>query len=154
MFDETADVSGAATATGSVRSRLGVLVQHGYWPLPNLLMIHQSELRLTSPELNVLLNFMMHYHQRGRLPYPRTATIAKRMGVSLGTVQRILRGLKGRGFIDRIRGKRNEPVTYDPRPTLKMLERIAMQKSALVKERSFDELSPKQLEELAVLKGY
>lgn len=154
MLKETADVTGASTAIGSVRSRLGVLVDHGYWPLPNLLMMHQAELELTSPQLNVLLNLMMHYHQRGRLPYPRTSTIAKRMGVTLGTVQRQLRSLKSRGFVDRVREIRKAPPSYDVRPTLRMLEKIAMQKSALVKERSFDDLPEQQLTELAALNGY
>jgi DNA-binding MarR family transcriptional regulator len=154
MLEEAADVAGASIATGSVRSRLGVLVVHGYWPLPNLLMMHQADLELTSAQLNVLLNLMIHYHQRGRLPYPRTSTIAKRMGVTLGTVQRLLRNLKSRGFVERVRESRKMPPTYDVRPTLRMLEKIAMQKSALVKERSFDNLPEEQLKELAALSGY
>jgi DNA-binding MarR family transcriptional regulator len=141
MSEFALDVEGSLSATKSVRGRIGVLADHGWWPLPNLLMLHQAELELTSSELNVLMNLMMHYHQRGRLPFPRTQTIADRMGVGVGTVQRLLRALKKRGLVELRRSRHGRvPNVYDIRPTLKMLEVFAYKKTALLGERSFDEL--------------
>ncbi len=141
MSEFSLDVEGSLTANKSVRERIGILANHGWWPLPNLLMLHQAELELSSSELNVLMNLMMHYHHRGRLPFPRTQTIADRMGVGIGTVQRLLRVLKKRGFVELRRSPHSRvPNVYDIRPTLKMLEVFAHKKAALLGERSFDEL--------------
>ncbi len=141
MNEDALNVEGSLSATRSVRERIGVLADHGWWPQPNLLLQHQADLTLTSSELNVLMNLMMHYHQRGRLPFPRTQTIAMRMGVSISKVQHILRKLKRRGFIELRKSRTGRvPTVYDIRPILKMLEKYAHKKTALLGERSFDEL--------------
>jgi predicted solute-binding protein len=75
---------------GRVRARFGKVVDPGFQPVPDVLLFHQSDLKLSSEELNVLLNLMAHWHEPKRMPFPRTATIVRRMGVSERTVQRLL----------------------------------------------------------------
>jgi len=132
-----------------IDARLGVIADAGYQPLPNVLLMHQKDLGITSEDLNVLLNVMMHRHTAAVLPFPHSITIAKRMGVSSRTVQRRLASLRKRGLILKVRGqRRDDPAAYDIRPLLKKLEPYAIKRIALVGERSFDELPPRELEAL------
>ena len=92
-------------AKGRVRARYGQLADAGFQPLPDVLLFHQSEVGLSSEELNVLLNVMAHWYEPERLPFLRSTTIAKRMGVSERTVQRLLAALSHKGFLKKIRGR-------------------------------------------------
>lgn len=143
------NIEGADPAHGRVKARLGIIADAGYQPFPNLLLIHQHDLGLNSSQLNVLANIMMHRHNSAVLPFPHTKTIAARMGVEPRTVQAIIRQLAQGGFILKVKGtRRGEPTAYDIRPVLKKLEAYAKQRIALVGERSFDEMPPRQLEAL------
>ena len=143
------DIEGADPLLGRVKARLGIIADAGYQPFPNLLLIHQHDLGLNSSQLNVLANIMMHRHNSAVLPFPHTKTIAARMGVEPRTVQAIIRQLVQGGFIIKVKSTRKaEPAAYDIRPALKKLEIYAKQRIALVGERSFDEMPPRQLEAL------
>jgi DNA-binding MarR family transcriptional regulator len=83
--------------------------------------VHQKELGLTSRELNVFLHIFMHWHDAGRLPFPRTATIAKRMGLGQRAVQDTIRSLTRKGLIEKVRVRRNQPQHYDVRPLFSKL---------------------------------
>jgi DNA replication protein DnaD len=91
-------IEGAESSGTRVRHRLGVVGWPGFAPVPHLLLLHQNELGLTSKELNVFLNIFMHWHDAKRLPFPHTATIAKRMGVSRRPVQNAVNSLKKKGL--------------------------------------------------------
>jgi DNA-binding MarR family transcriptional regulator len=104
-----------------VRDRLGVVAEPGFAPVPHLLFQHQSELGLTSKELNVFLNIFMHWYDANRLPFPHTATIAKRMGVSQRSVQNAVSSLKKKGLIEEVRERKKDPIHYNVRPLFSKL---------------------------------
>src|SRR5262249_52500952 len=110
-----------SSGTG-VRDRLGVVGGPGFAPVPHLLLLHQKELGLTSKELNVWLNIFMHWHDASRHPFPHTATIARRMGVSRRPVQNALNSLKKKGLIEGVRERKKDPIRYDVRPLLLKLQ--------------------------------
>jgi hypothetical protein len=124
---------------GRVRHRLGIVGRPGFAPTPHLLLLHQSELGLTSAELNVFLNIFMHWHDAGRHPYVHTATIAKRMGVSQRKAQKLVNSLRQKRMIELVPGvKRGDRPSYDVRPLLLMLEPRAKEWAAL-RERPADD---------------
>lgn len=71
----------------------------GWQPVPDVLLRHQGELKVSATELNVLLNITTHWWAPGEKPFPRSATIAKRMNVEPRTVQRAIRSLAGKGLL-------------------------------------------------------
>ena len=115
-------IEGAEDSGRRVRHRLGVVGWPGFAPLPHLLLLHQNELGITSCELNVFLNIFMHWHEAARMPFPRTSTIAKRMGVSQRAVQDVVNSLKKKGLIEKVRERRTDAFRYDVRPLLSKLQ--------------------------------
>jgi hypothetical protein len=73
----------------------------------------------------------MHWHDAARLPFPHTSTIAKRMGVPHRAAQNLINSLTKKGMIEKVRTKRSEPMSYDPRPLLSKLEPRAREWIAL-----------------------
>jgi DNA-binding MarR family transcriptional regulator len=97
-----------------------------------VLLFHQSDLELSSEELNVLLNLMAHWYEPERMPFPRATKIARRMGVSERTVQRLLSRLCKRDFIAKIRGQNATGArAYDLRPMIEKLRPFAKKRLAL-----------------------
>lgn len=118
--------------TGRVRERFGKVADPGFQPVPDVLLFHQADLELSSEELNVLLNLMAHWYEPERMPFPRAATIAHRMGVSERTVQRLLSRLCKRGFIAKIKEQNvTGAKAYDLRPLIKKLGPYAQKRLAL-----------------------
>lgn len=114
-----------------VRHRLGIVGLPGFSPVPHLLMMHQHALKLTSAELNVYLNIFMHWYDAGRLPFPRSDTIAQRMGTSQRNVQRLINNLVKKGMILRMPGeKKRDPKQYDVKPLLLKLQHRAKEWAA------------------------
>jgi DNA-binding transcriptional regulator YhcF (GntR family) len=79
------------------------VIKLGYTPLPSLLLRAQAKLKLTSPQLNVLIQIIEHWWEAGKDPFPAKETIARRMDVSPRQVQRILTQLEKAGHIKRIK---------------------------------------------------
>lgn len=71
----------------------------GFQQVPDLLLRSQSKLGLASNDMVVLLHIVMHWWYADKLPFPATATIAKRMGQTPRTVQRSLKILRDKGLI-------------------------------------------------------
>jgi hypothetical protein len=63
---------------------------NGYQLVPDVLLRRQADLRLDATDIVILLNIAMHWWESApeKMPYPRPATIAQRMGVSRRTVER------------------------------------------------------------------
>jgi len=89
--------------TGRVTARFGIVAAAGFQPLPDVLLFHQSELRLSSEELNVVLHILAHWYAPERLPFPSAKTIARRMGVGERTVERYLTSLRRKGYLVKYR---------------------------------------------------
>lgn len=109
----------------SVRERWGVAADTGWSAIPNILLVNQWRLQLTSEQLNVALNIFMHWHAKMRMPFPRVSTIAKRMGVSERSVHRTLKTLLDRGFLIKEKRKRYTAQSYDVTPLVHVLQRLS-----------------------------
>lgn len=105
-----------------VRDRWGIVADPGHLALPLVILLFQGKLGLRPDDLNVLMNYLAHWHAADRMPFPHSITIAKRMGVSPRTVQRSLARLLKGGFIRKIKKRHpKDPVAYDMRPLIEML---------------------------------
>jgi DNA-binding MarR family transcriptional regulator len=96
--------------SGTVAERWGDAVSAGFIPLPNALVRAQARLGLSSNDVVVILNILLHWYHSDKLPYPRTTAIAKRSGLGHRTVQRSLRNLEKKKLIARVQGE--ERRTY------------------------------------------
>ena len=139
---------------GPVRSRWGVVSDAGFLAFPYVLLLHQHLLGLTSEHLNVLMNIIAHWHSPVRLPFPRSTTIARRIGVSQRSVQRSLSWLLANGFIAKVpRANRDEPQAYDLKPLVEKLEPLALERLKLIQHGQFeDSLSDSALTGMAMQK--
>ena len=91
---EADGAQGAAAELTAPMKKWGVALDGGFQILPDLLLRCQRELDLTTNDVVVLLNLTMAWWERDRLPFPRTATIARRMDTSERTVQRSIDRLR------------------------------------------------------------
>ena len=74
----------------------------GFQVLPDMLLKKQGELGLSANDVLVLLNLTMHWWFAEQRPFPRTTTIAKRMGVDIRTVQRSMKNLIDLGLVKKV----------------------------------------------------
>lgn len=75
----------------------------GFVAVPMALLRLQSRYDLTPTDMLVLINLLAHWWDPARPVFPRSTTIAKRMGVDLRTVQRATRKMEKAGLIERDR---------------------------------------------------
>ena len=73
----------------------------GFQVVPDVLVKNQHRLGLSSTDLAVLLNILMHWWSEPDLPFPRPSTIARNMGVSVRTVERSIQKMQGEKLISR-----------------------------------------------------
>ncbi len=95
----------------------------GFQIVPDLLLKNQDALGLSATDVVVLLNVLMHWWFPDQKPFPRSTTIARRMGVTARTVQRALGTLQKRGILTRV--KVGENSSLDPEPLVQRLAAIA-----------------------------
>lgn len=79
----------------------GEVHRAGFQAIPDALFIKQHELGLDQTDMLVLLNLTSYWWYRDLPPFPRTNVIAKRMGVTARTVQRVLKKLEELDYIRR-----------------------------------------------------
>lgn len=77
----------------------------GFVALPMALLRLQTKLKLSATDMLVLTNLLAHWWHPDKAVFPRSTTIAKRMGVTERTVQRSTQkmldlGLIGRDFLE------------------------------------------------------
>lgn len=138
-------------ARGRVREKWGRTVDPGFLTAPYVLLLHQADMGLSSECLNVLLNLIAHWHSEGRMAYPHTNTIAKRMGVSRRSVQRSLSWLTKNGFVGKEpKLRRDDRQAYDLKPLVEKLEPYAWARIQLIQQKRHDEvLSDEMIADLA-----
>jgi DNA-binding MarR family transcriptional regulator len=94
-----------------------LLMQAGWTVLPNIILECQKALKLKPTDVNVLMHLARHWWEAGNHPRPSKATIAKRMGVTPGTVRRSVRKMEKAGLIKRhyrkTEARGNLPNMYD-----------------------------------------
>ena len=82
------------------RSRGAVTTgETGFTAVPDILIRSQGQLKLSSTEMMVLLNILLHWWRDDEWPYPRISTIGDRMGVNRRTVERAVRSLQEKGLV-------------------------------------------------------
>jgi Helix-turn-helix domain len=119
-----------AVTTSSIRAKWGAkTLVSGFVVIPSELLKKQQLLNVDSAELNVLLNLCMHWWKADDWPYPSTAKLAERMGVSQRTAQRYIEGLEKKGLIRRIYKDKNSPgnkvvTRFDMSGLLKVLKAV------------------------------
>jgi predicted transcriptional regulator len=73
----------------------------GFVAVPMALLRLQSRYKLNPTEMLVLINLLAHWWDPSKPVFPRSTTIAKRMGVDLRTVQRATQKMEKAGLIER-----------------------------------------------------
>jgi predicted transcriptional regulator len=132
--DDPTRINSPLFAGGSVRARWGDVAAPGYQPLPDVFLFHQAEVGLSSEELNVLLNVMAHWYDPQRMPFPRPTTIARRMGVSERTIQRLFASLVEKGFLRKVKAQNaTGSVAYDLQATVEKFRPYAQKRLARAK---------------------
>jgi len=86
----------------SIQEKWGSTLATGFVVVPAILLRRQAELNLNAQEVVILLHLIAAWWRADDLPYPRTATMAHRAGMSVRTVQRHLRDLESKGLIRRL----------------------------------------------------
>jgi len=79
----------------------------GFVAVPVSLLRMQTKLGLTATDLMVLINLLAHWWNPKTPVFPRTTTIAKRMGINERTVQRSMRKLVKQGLAEAGRDEQN-----------------------------------------------
>jgi hypothetical protein len=82
-------------------AKWGAAALAGFQPVPDVLLVKQHEMKLQPVDMLVLLNLTSYWWYRDEPPYPRTNIIAQRIGISPRTVQRVLKKLEEKGYIER-----------------------------------------------------
>ncbi|WP_375159801.1 helix-turn-helix domain-containing protein [Bradyrhizobium sp. RDT46] len=120
---------------GRLREKWEYVIDPGFAAVPYVLLLHQHALGLTSEHLNVLLNILAHWHANGRIAFPHSHTIAKRMGISQRSVQRSLSWLIKNEFITKAERKPGKsPKGYDPKPLVEKLKPYAWARIQLARD--------------------
>ncbi len=73
----------------------------GFVAVPMALLRLQSKYELSATDMLVLINLLGHWWEPTSPVYPRSSTIAKRMGVTKRTVQRSTKTLEKKGLLER-----------------------------------------------------
>jgi DNA-binding transcriptional regulator YhcF (GntR family) len=121
----------------SVDSRWGDGTRAGFTPLPNALIHAQARLKLSANDFVVLVNLISHWWYRKRVAFPSTATIAKRTGLGLRTVQRSISNLEELGLIASV-SRREGGVGYEFEGLIAVTEQHALEhewRSGLAEQR-------------------
>jgi predicted transcriptional regulator len=77
------------------------VMDQGFCILPSLLFRAQSRLGLKATHLALILQLAEFWWYDDNLPWPKKETIAQRMGLKEKQVQRIVRDLEQRGYLQR-----------------------------------------------------
>ena len=125
-------LSGSMYDTETLEARWGSSITRGatgFTAVPSVLIRYQHQLELSATELVVLLNVITHWWRAEELPYVRSTTISRRMGVDRRTVDRALQSLEQMGLLRRLAPESREGRTtirrFDLTGLVGKLEQIA-----------------------------
>jgi predicted transcriptional regulator len=118
----------------------------GFVAVPNVLLTYFHQMDVTPTEFVVLLNLMSHWWSAENRPFPRVATIARRMDTTPRTVQRALNKLRERGLISwrRVQVRNGKIVNkdgvrrrlYDLAPLVDFADRVASDRLEFLADRA------------------
>lgn len=117
MDTTSADIDSGSQTQSKLKAKWGRAIGHGdktgFVALPEVLVRSQKRLGISSTEMMVLINVLMHWWSPERKPFPGNNKIAKHMGVSTRTVQRAFETLEQKRLIKREISR----YTKDDRPS-------------------------------------
>ena len=87
-------------SASALRAKWGAALDAGFVALPNVLVTNFADLRITPTQFLVLTVLLSHWWTADAKPFPRVATIARRLSTTPRTVQRALNALRAAGLID------------------------------------------------------
>lgn len=115
----------------------GVITEEsGFVAVPMALLRMQAKLKITPTEFGVLINIIAHRWKAGDASYPRTSTIAKRMGSTPRTVQRATGKLVEKGLIQKVKTPKGL-LAYDATPLAEKLKALMPEASTAKANESF-----------------
>jgi DNA-binding IclR family transcriptional regulator len=94
-------VSNAEPKHQPLKEKWGDALRQGFVVIPWVMLRRQRELDLETLELVVLMHLIASWWDTASAPYPSSQAVAKRMGVSVRTVQRCLKTLQTKGLLIR-----------------------------------------------------
>jgi hypothetical protein len=83
-----------STRSEAIDNKWGNAISAGFVAVPNALIKYQGKLDISQNELTVLMNLLLHWWYKDKLPFPATKSIAERSGMEVRTVQRCQRRSK------------------------------------------------------------
>jgi hypothetical protein len=107
------------------------VTKFGFQIVPDALLKYQAVLgrdengantSVSSPELVVLLNVLMHWWTKETVPFPSAQAIAERIGIDRRSVDRAVEGLVRKEILKKIR--EGSIVMYDPSPLVERLQQL------------------------------
>ena len=101
MFHETGPSYATTPKNAAVAAKWGDAIRSGFQLLPDVLIKNQQKLELNPTDLVVIINLTMHWWYPAQKPYPRSHTIASRMGVDVRTVQQTFEKLRNLNLVQR-----------------------------------------------------
>ena len=129
------------------------VAERGFTQIPNYLLqinmfVHDDH-KLSPAEMVVLLQIVASWWKKDEMPFPSMATIANRSGISERQVQRAIKSLQQKGYVQiskkKIKGMIASNV-YDLSPLLETLETVAKhfvnKKPRNIKVKRKSDLSP------------
>lgn len=149
-----------AGEASTIRRKWHAAADTGFVAVPNVLLTYFTRLKVSPTEFLVLLNLMAHWWSAEARPFPRVATIARRMDASPRTVQRALNRLRALGLIDwqRVQVKNGKIIAnpndgirrrlYDLAPLVKVADRLAVQRLEFLADRT-DRGAPQPVRDVA-----
>lgn len=87
----------------AIDAKWGRAISAGFVAVPNALIKYQSALNISQNELAVIMNLLLHWWYKDKLPFPATSTISERSGLEVRTVQRSLQSLKAKQLVEKIK---------------------------------------------------
>lgn len=104
--------------------------ESGWVSIPTVLLFAQNELNISSTEMVVLLNLLVHWWTRSSKPFPSQTGIAFRTGLTPKTVQKALHEMEKKKLLAIHKTARSNLVTggrnlYDLSPLVERLSIIA-----------------------------
>ncbi len=124
-YAASADTQGPPSVIGAIYAKYGEASVAGFQAVPDLLLKHQHDLGLSAIDLVILLNVLMHWWYPGQKPFPRSSTIATRMGITTRTVQRSLQHMEDIKILTREKSTAS-PTYLDPSPLVAKLQALTV----------------------------
>lgn len=92
----------SADGRATVKQKWGGAVHEGsgFVAVPMALLRLQSAYKLSSTDMMVLINLLAHWWEPNSAVFPRSSTVAKRLGVDKRTVQRSMNKLQSGGLLE------------------------------------------------------